>query len=432
VKQLRELRTQLRDDGRLVAGDSRPADRELSSTIDKWQDRANGYECEPRRFDNCLVVPDHIAMFIARLNAAAGRWNPRRWEEAEHGIATLIERLEQRNSLDAERIVDFGLRAECARALRHSGHREEALREIVEGVVADPMSIDAHREAGRVHYSLGQYAEALNSWQHVLELAPNDAYTHLDVARCCRQVATCHRAGGETGSDRDHGEKALAQAAEHLDDALLLFDSEDTVGAAWARVWGGRVALERGHVGDSLTKLTGALEGPASLAAWLFLGEAQLAAGEPQLADNAFKRCRAAIPTVDPAQLPYWSDQLPIPAIRCRLSCGIAKRQLAHSGVLTEADLQSIGHELRSAAKHAQGLTDNQLRQECEALHAEAEARLIRAGGRIDPRESVAARRMATSKAAARRRKQPRARQCHTRYAARHRPPEQRLIAGYS
>jgi tetratricopeptide (TPR) repeat protein len=284
-----------------------------------------------------------------------------------------------------ERIVDFGLRAEHARALRADGRPGEALRQIAECVRADPLNSDARREAGRIHHSLGQYGEALESWKHALWLAPNDAYLHFDVALCLRRVAQNVGGGGAT----------LARAAEHLDKALQLFDGEDPVGAAWARVWGGRVALERGRLGESVALLTGALDGPAGAVAALFLGEARLETGEVGLAESAFARCRAAVAPDAPEPLDHdWGDQLPSDALLCRLECGLARCRLAGPEARQPAELERAGELVRSAERHAGRLEDDRLRRDCEALCADVEARRLCAAGLIDAALAEAGRRL--------------------------------------
>ncbi len=319
------------------------------------------------------LVLDQIDMCVAQLSAAC--WD---WAVAEKTLGRLIGELEdrgRRGGTDAERIVDFHLRAEHARALRHCNCRKEALYEIVDCLQANPLSVEGRREAGKIHYSLGQYNEALRSWKLALSLDPNDAYAHLNMAVCYRQLAMCYPSDAYAAQQTDNGRKqALLQAAEHLRIAFKLFRGEDVFGSMWARVWSGRVSLDRGLVGECVAELTGALhdalDGSASAAAWLFLGETRLADREVGLAECAFKRCDETVRNLDAdasAASPSWGFQLPNSVVKYRLECGFAMCCLERSSSPTEADLHGVDQHLKNAETARNTLS---LRAEGSALGA--------------------------------------------------------------
>jgi len=83
---------------------------------------------------------------LALLHAAAGQWRQ------EAGVlGDLIADLDDRGSLDRQRIVDYDLRAEHARALRLSGAKKRARQEVAEFLRSDPLSCGGRREARRMH-----------------------------------------------------------------------------------------------------------------------------------------------------------------------------------------------------------------------------------------------------------------------------------------
>jgi tetratricopeptide (TPR) repeat protein len=319
------------------------------------QDHDLGEQCRQ-------LARDQIDICLAQLNATGAQLGADgcSWENAEELLSGLIHQLEQRARTDRERIVDFHLRAEYARALRHTnhaGHQKDALHEIVESVRADPLSIEGYREAGKVHYGLGQYDEALRSWNLALGIDPNDAYAHLNIAICHRQVAMCYPRFADAGHNGDTDRQAaLSDAAEHLATALALFAGEDVLGAVWARAWAGRVALDRGRIGESVAILIGALDDQlddlASAAAWLFLGEARLANHEVRLAETAFDRCEAILPEFAGEPKLTWVFQLPALAMKCRVKCGRAIY------TALSKDDQEYVDPLAAAARYAQDFAD--------------------------------------------------------------------------
>ena len=331
--------------------------------------------------DHLHLCCDQIDMALARLYAAEARLHAADgdWAPGLQMLETVIERFTARGGTAAERIVDFGLRAEYARALRHARRGPEALREIAECLRADPLCLEAHREAARIHYSMGRCDQALSAWEQALRLAPDDAYAHFKAAMCQRELAVLHR---RSDAGKGHEWAAhLAQAAEHLETALARFDGYDAAAAAWARVWGGRIALERGLIGQSIVALTGALGGPADVAARLFLAEAELEAGAVDRARTAFERCEVAIGQAAPGPLDdEWAYQLSRDVIRCRLHCGQARCQVPVVGAPAGADVVPAATRIESAAADAARLEAESLRRECDLLVAATRARVDLAG----------------------------------------------------
>jgi tetratricopeptide (TPR) repeat protein len=363
ITKLKELKMRWEHDATRLQQDQRRQQLNGDTNIEKSR---NGWER--------AICPDQIDMCVARLHAAADRW-----PQARYLLGDVINRWDGSGRRDAERVVDFGLRAEYARALRHSRKDQDALREIARCNLSHPLGVEAHREAARIHFALGQYDEALSSWEQALGLAPNDAYAHLKAAICHRQLAICHRADHDQTEDSRRADTALAAAAAHVKSALSLFDDEDPTGAAWARVWGGRIALERRRIGESIAKLTGALDGPATTAAHLLLGEAQLMAGAVDLAKAEFGLVAAAAGAEKPNQSAAASGfELRREVLGCRAHCGLAQclLVLAGSDLATGVD-SAVEQQLKRASSYAQCLRDDApLRRECEALVAQTRAAL--------------------------------------------------------
>jgi tetratricopeptide (TPR) repeat protein len=313
----------------------------------------------------------------ARLHAARKR---AAWPDIETILSELIRALEKSGE-NLDRIVELGLLAHYARALRECGEPERALRWAAECVRRDPLSVDGRREAGRAHAAIGQYQDAIDAWNHALWLSPSDAYLHQELGMCRVRMAEKQHDAERRAAELESAEKHLAQAQE-------LFDGEYLEGEAWTRVWRGRVALARGRVDEAVGLFAGAEYGPAGIAALLHLGEAHLIAGEHRRAENAFKRCEKGL---DDAKKrgnldSRWGDELPIRAVRSRLTRGLAEAvHLAPGDWQSQAELEAAEDELKRAYAEAKPLTGSESTrpayEQCWALVLTSEAKLLRAKG---------------------------------------------------
>jgi tetratricopeptide (TPR) repeat protein len=321
--------------GRLEALDER---HDGNDDLDERRDGLDAWEC------------DQIELAMGRLYADA-----RQWDEARKTFTRLVNRITART--EAKRLVEFSAYAHKARALRESGRYlprneqivryVEALEAAAEGVRRDPLNVEARREAGRAHFALGQYSDALDSWKHALWLSPSDPYLHYEMAMCHRRLA-------QDQAEPDERKRQVKCAKDHFDKARALFDGEDLDGEAWTRFWRGKIALEEGEPAEALGYLQGAEHGSAEAAAALLVGEAHLALDQRPAADHAFSRCEEATklmkagskeegsgeeepglrdrPTIDW----LWGDELPWEAVDARI-----KRGKAEAIYLAPGDWQS-------------------------------------------------------------------------------------------
>lgn len=327
---------------------------ELKHRLEALERRRNG------NLDLDAWEHDQIQLAMGRLYADA-----RQWGKARKAFTRLVKRITART--EAKRLVEFGAYAHKARAVREraqeralqeakkgSPDRErelagyvEALETAAEGVRRDPLDVEARREAGRAHFALGQFSDALDSWKHALWLSPSDPYLHYEYAMCHRRLA-------QDQPDPDERKRLVTCAKEHFDRARELFDGEDLDGEAWTRFWRGKIALEAGEPAEALGYLQGAEHGSAEAAAALLVGEAHLALDQRPAADHAFDRCEEATrrlkkgsgeespaeeelnlgdrPTVDW----LWGDELPWEAVDARI-----KRGKAEASYLAPGDWQS-------------------------------------------------------------------------------------------
>lgn len=283
---------------------------------------------------------DQVELAMGRLYADA-----RAWPEATEVFASLVERLTREERM--VRIVEFGAYAHLARAQRECREFVAALKTAALGIRRAPLAVEARREAGRAHFALGQFAEALDAWKFALSLSPSDPYLHYEIAMCHRELA-------RDQTDEVERQRKLGEAKEHFAKAQELFDGEDLDGEAWTRFWRGKIAFEAGDPMEGLEYLKGAEHGTARAAAALLLGESHLRLDQRPAADHAFKRCEEALEgridgsgtdaktmsrldgrtTIDA----LWGDELPVIAVLARIACGKAEAQFLSPGDWQNSD----------------------------------------------------------------------------------------------
>lgn len=332
---------------------------------------------------------DQVELAMGRLYAEA-----RAWDQALAIFTELSTRLTAREKVD--RLVEFDVYAHRARALRESARgkpREEetaryveALQIAAEGVRRDPLNVEARREAGRSHFALGQFSDALAFWEHALWLSPSDPYLHYEVAMCHRRLAQ--------DQPEEAGRRRLVDRAKwHFDRARELFDGEDLDGEAWTRFWRGKIALEVGQSVEALEYLQGAEHGTAEAAAALLVGEAHLALDQRPAADHAFERCASAMarmetdrelgaqPTIDW----LWGDELPWKAVEARIKRGKAEAMyLAPGNWQSKRQLAKAERLLREAREILEGIEDDDARDAAMTRVLDTHILLLRVCGRID------------------------------------------------
>lgn len=271
---------------------------------------------------------DQIELAIGRLYAEGRDWN-----QAHTAFRRLVNRLT--NEKRTKRIVEFGAYAHQARALRECDKRRyvDALSVAAEGIRRAPLDVEARREAGRAHFALRQFSDALDAWEHALWISPGDPYLHYEIAMCFRELA-------RDQTDEMKRRQELDCAKMHFEKAQELFDGEDLSSEAWTRLWRGKIALEAGDAMEGLEYLKGAEHGSARAAAALLLGEAHLSLGQRPGADHAFDRCEQALGNKeDKSELPkrstidaLWGDELPEEAVRSRIARGRAEAKFLVAG----------------------------------------------------------------------------------------------------
>jgi hypothetical protein len=332
---------------------------------------------------------DQVELAMGRLYAEA-----RIWDQALATFTKLVRRLSEREEFD--RLVEFGAYAHLARALRESAKgkpREEeingyekALQTAAEGVRRVPLDVESRREAGRAHFALEQFSDALASWRHALWLSPSDPYLHYELAMCYRRLAQ--------GQPEEEERKRLVDcAAGHLDRARELFDGEDLDGEAWTRFWRGKLALEEGRPAEALEQLRGAEHGTAEAATTLLMGEAHLELDQRPAADHAFKRCGLAVermarkeklkdhPTIDW----LWGDELPWEAVDARIQRGKAEAvHLAPGDWQSKRQVAKAKELLDRAQENIESIKDDDARDATMTRVLDTHSLLLRVSGRID------------------------------------------------
>jgi tetratricopeptide (TPR) repeat protein len=324
---------------------------------------------------------DQLELAIGKLYAEA-----RAWEEALERFTALARRISSRE--ETNRLVDFGAYAHLAQALRESargkGRAEEtdlymrALRTAAEGVRRDPLSVGARREAGRAHFALGQYSDALAARRHALWLSPSDPYLHYEIAMCYRRLAQDEPEPGAAN-------RLTGGAKEHFDRARHLFDGEDLDGEAWARFWRGKLALEGGEPAEAVEYLQGAEHGSAEAAAALLLGEAHLALDQRPAADHAFDRCAEAMRRLkaDPklgekSAIDWlWGDELPWKAVEARIMRGKAEALYLAPGDWQSPQHMKEAEKLLREAHRALGELETAGSADAREAHDAAMTRLL-------------------------------------------------------
>jgi tetratricopeptide (TPR) repeat protein len=201
-------------------------------------------------------------------------------------------------------------------------------------------------------------------------------------------------------AEEDHDpakrESAFKEAELHLEHAQTLFDGEHLEGEAWARVWRGRVALDRGRLDVAIKHLDGAAHGPASIAASLYLGEAYLKSEEHPMAQRSFERCRAQcaqkrlVTEIVGQRRPRnvdagWGDELPVEAVMSRTGRGLAEAEhMAPGDWQDRSELDQALLGIKEATKQANAIRDRTVRDRCLALCLESETRVLRAQGQYE------------------------------------------------
>ena len=293
IDELRELREQLADQLR--------------------PNRGNGLSAAIAQLEGCLTVADaglaaesesqqtawrermkewrhqQVELALARLYTDAGRWS-----DAEQTLGRVIGHLERSDhpltveqlGLHVRRAQLYRRKAACAQSENRRDELREALR-IAQGALrADPLSAAGRREAGRIHFELEQYEEALEAWTQALALVPNDPTLYWRLGRCHWRIAEQRR-------DSVARNKALSNAADFFEQTTILCGGEYEESKAWAHLWHGRVLLKMDRVDDAVAELKSAFPFPATrAAASVLLGEAALTKADYEGAADSLETAR--------------------------------------------------------------------------------------------------------------------------------------------
>lgn len=361
------------DEANVVAKSNEPPGAAILSDLDERLRDEEG-RGQPREWER-----DQVQLALGRAYANTGEWR-----NARKTFTELMRRL-----LDAklhDRIVEFGVYPHLARTQRERGDYLSALDTAAESVRRDPLNVEGRREAGRAHFALGQYSDALVAWDHAQWLSPSDPYLHYEVAMCHRRMA-------RDQTDDTERQRMIDCAESHFEHAQELFDGEDLDGEAWTRFWRGKIALEAKKPVEALAFLQGAEHGSATAAAALLVGEAHLALEQRPAADHAFKRCEKALKeTSDTSKLAgretidaLWGDELPVAAVEARILRGSAEAKFIAPGDWQDPEMASEAMKLLARAnEHLEGLDDAAARDEAMTRVLDTESRLLAATGKIE------------------------------------------------
>lgn len=77
---------------------------------------------------------------------------------------------------------------DAARVLQTLGRRADALEALETAASRDPLSLDARRALGDGYYQRAQFQRAIDTWRYVVQRAPRDAATRLQLARAYEQL----------------------------------------------------------------------------------------------------------------------------------------------------------------------------------------------------------------------------------------------------
>ena len=271
VGELEALRRELA--ASLDPGPSQPSKKDTKKAIRDLEQRHFAHNVPWQRTQVDLV--------LARLFGQAHRWG-----DAERLIEGVIERLTGDRRMLAvgqlglyRRLAQAQRRAACAeRGKKRRSGLQRALRTAEQALRIDPLNAASRREAGRIHFELRQFEEAVDAWTQALSLIPNDPLLYLKLGICHWRLAVWRRG-------RDGRRQALGDAEGCLREALILCGGEYEKGKAWTRLWLGRVLRERGETDEGLAQLRSAAAFPATrLAAEVLLAEARLSGEEHALA----------------------------------------------------------------------------------------------------------------------------------------------------
>src|SRR5579871_1545502 len=139
---------------------------------------------------------------------------------------------------------------EAALDLRARGHLEEALNVLVRSAQHSP---DLYTLRGELQLELGQVEEALDSYDAVLALDPDNTYAHHQRAQCLHRLkrwdaaAEAYRAILSYDSHRDQARIGLGDCLLHLnriEEALGCFDQCWSEAARMSALFGKAVALQ--------------------------------------------------------------------------------------------------------------------------------------------------------------------------------------------
>lgn len=333
------------------------------------------YEAEPKEFSWEL---EQLYLAIGRLFAEGRKWPRARW-----AFETLVGKLSEEHRTD--RLVEYGAYAHLARAQRETGNPLKALQTAAEEVRRDSLCVEARREAGRAHFALGQFTDALEAWKHALWLSPSDPYLHYEVAMCRRRIAR------EESDPQRHAEHAR-EARREFQEAQQFFDGEFLDGEAWTRLWLGKLALEGGDLVEALAQLQGAEHGTAKAAAALLLGETHLLRNERPAADHAFDRCQEALKHRQTSELAgretvdaLWGDELPRAAVEARIARGKAEAKFLSPGDWQKgAKLNQALKLLKTARADLDRVEDDSARDQARIRVLDTESVVRQAKGEID------------------------------------------------
>lgn len=227
-------------------------DDNMDASIRRLEAQLNRAEPRPEQ------CPDwernQVALALSRLYGKRDRW-----DESLSILDATIARFQSTGQVP--QIGRLGLYICRAQAQRHRAEvadeqssREQlgdALRSAEFGLRIDPLTSAGRREAGRIHFALGQFQDAIDAWTQALSLIPNDPFLHLKLGACYWQIAEQRQRGKGRCA-------ALEEASLCFEESLILSGSEYKEGKAWAHVWLGRVLIERGQFEDAIGQLAAA------------------------------------------------------------------------------------------------------------------------------------------------------------------------------
>lgn len=255
----------------------------------------------------------------------------------------------------------YGAHGELAQVLAAEKHFPEALDEARKGVATDVVSGWDYARLGEIYSAMSDWQKAQDAFKTALLLDPGHPRYHLQVGFCLWNMAS-------DLIDANHRGRILAEAAQHLRDALALSDEpiQNSVGN-WdeqasfpleAHYWLGRIYTDANLPQDAIPHLLVATSTRAAPLVKLYLGQAYRNANKLDHARNFLGEGLNEIDWRINSIGADINDETPREFV-----AGWLHEQLAEVGVQRDATKAEVKRHLSKARHYANQLQDDQIRK---------------------------------------------------------------------